>query len=92
MKVVRRKTEEDREDGLDWSAEGIARRRRQTDRLLRGKGGGTVGNLLQPPVSAVAGIFRDSSSGSQKQQLVCSKRVVEYTVTRVQFIGIINFR
>jgi hypothetical protein len=36
MKVEGRKAEEDREDGLDWSAEGIARRGRQTDRLLSG--------------------------------------------------------
>jgi hypothetical protein len=31
MKLVRRKAEEGREDGLDWSTEGIARRGRQTD-------------------------------------------------------------
>lgn len=53
---------------------------------------GTVGNLLQPPVSVAVGIFREGSSGSQKQQLVYSKTVVGYTITPVKYIGIINFR
>jgi hypothetical protein len=35
MKVARRKAEEGREDGLDWSAEGIARRE---DRQTGGQG------------------------------------------------------
>jgi hypothetical protein len=51
MKVVRQEAEEDRGDGLDWSAEGIARRGRQIDRTC---GERAVGSLLQPPVSGTA--------------------------------------